>query len=460
MRRATRAAIVGTKGFERLDESVEIECFSWNEVTRISNPSDYDAILFLLTSLTDPDVVNWPEFFNNFTAWSTLEVLANRGHIAIVGDPRFWPIEPVHVPGQGDGGGRAFLSWTGINFFWEEKSGKTKTCAKIDPSTEPYLDYIEKITRWHYCLTDCRWPKDVNNTVARVLHKTAKQVSSEFRLERICENRYGGLIVFAISLRITVLRNFGLDDYRPEQSRVGQILFLPQIDMPQEEVVAMVLARYLRIRAVLPEPSWASSIVAPLQPCIDKGIAKIADEISVLQEDLKNLEEKRAQARRCVNLLYKLGDELEEIVREILGSLGATIELPTERGKEDGWLRIEIGDEVLEGVLEIKGTRKGQFTLEGLRQLMEWKKRGKLNRQKKYKGIFIGNSHAEKDLSNREIPFSESWLKTAELDEIAVLETRNLYSLYSLDCEGKLDRNRFWEILFRTNGVFSLENLP
>jgi hypothetical protein len=85
---------------------VEIECFPWNRVTNIANPSDYDAIILNLTSLTDPSTVNWDVFFSKFTEVATLEVLANRGNIVIIGDPRFWPIEPIHVHGATEEAGR------------------------------------------------------------------------------------------------------------------------------------------------------------------------------------------------------------------------------------------------------------------------------------------------------------------------------------------------------------------
>jgi hypothetical protein len=221
----------------------------------------------------------------------------------------------------------------------------------------------------------------------------------------------------------------------------------------------MVLTGILRIRVVVPEPPWASALVAPGQPSIDARIAQIEHDIAALETDLKAAEEERKKVRRCVHLLYKFGDELEDAVREILRSLGSTIKPTTEPGKEDGWLTVEIGGEIFEGVLEIKGTRKDQFNLRGLRQLMEWKKRGIVDHGKKYKGIFVGNSGADKEVSQRELPFTKSWTDRAELDESVVLLAPDLYALYCLDCAGKLDRNQFWRALFRTNGVFSLDAL-
>lgn len=459
MRRARRVAIIGIDGFQRSDRIAEIECFPWNRVTNISNPSDYDAIVFNLISLTDLGTVNWDGFFDRFTELTTLEVLANGGSIVILGDPRSETNEAIPLPGGKEVPGREFLMWTGMRFDWDEKPGKTKNLVECDPSTKTYFNYTEKISHWDYCLKDVVWSNDFLRILPRVLGKSATGFSSNLQLERICENRYGGLIVFAIKLLITdkVLHPEG--PYVHRNKREGRVVFLPQIDMSQDEIVAMILKDIVGVQVVVPEPAWASAIVAPLQPPIDAKITALMRNIKSLEVELTNAEKERESARHCVHLLYKLGDELEDAVRDVLGSLGSTIEPPSERGKEDGWITVEIESETFEGVLEIKGTRKDQFSLDGLRQLMEWKRRGILNRNKKYKGIFIGNSGAEKEVSKRKAPFANSWTETAKLDEIIALDTRDLYTLYCLHRDRKLDNNQFWRVLFRTNGVFSLDSL-
>jgi hypothetical protein len=461
MARASRIAIIGAKGFQRSDDRVEIECFAWEKVAGIANPSDYDAIILNLTSLTDRTAVDWDGFFEKFTMRTTLEVLVNRGNIVIIGDPRFWPNEPIVVPGGEKAPGRQFLEWTGIKFDWDKNPGRTKIYAELDPSTKRYLNYMEKISHWNYCLKgSSEEPRQLSSILDDMLMQHSKtKLKPEIDFERICRNRYGGLIVFTVKLSITEWIDVGISDWRPANTREGRIIFLPEIDVPQEEMVSMVLTDILKVRIIVPEPSWASAIVAPGQPRVDARITQIRHDISSLEVELLDAEEEREKTRHCVHLLYKLGDELEDAVRETLRSLGSTIEPPTEPGKEDGWIRVEIEGQTFEGVLEIKGTNKDHFNIDGLRQLMEWKKRGILNRDKKYKGIFVGNSGAEKEVSEREVPFAKPWTDTAKLDEIAVLGSGDLYTLYCLDREGNLDKEQFWRALFRTNGVFSLDDL-
>lgn len=213
------------------------------------------------------------------------------------------------------------------------------------------------------------------------------------------------------------------------------------------------------IQVVVPEPSWASAIVAPGQRYIDTRITEIKCELATLEVALKDAEEDRKKTRRCVHLLYKMGDELEDAVREILYLLGAIIELPVESGKEDGWLTVEIEGEIFEGVLEIKGTTKDQFKVDGLRQVMEWKDRGTVNRKKKYKGIFVGNRGVATGITECREPLNKDWIDTAVLGEIVVLDTQDLYELYCRNRDGNLDKDQFWKILFGTNGVFTLDDL-
>lgn len=456
MGRTSRVAIVGAEGFRKTDDRVEITCFTWDGLANISNPSDYDAIIFYLISLKNSGVVNWRYFFEKFTVEATLEVLINSGMIVIVGDPRFWPDEPMYLPGGEQSPGKQFLSWTGGEFDWDNRPGKTKKYGKNDRSSEVYKNYIETISHWNYSLKEYRGPQVPPSLIAKVLGKSRTQFSSEVELQRLCENRYGGLVVFAIQLSIRERQSLFSRDYTTKTVRVGRIVFLPEIDKPEHEVVAMVLKDIVGIPVIVPEPSWASAIVAPGQACIDERITQINGAIDDLEAQLKTAVEARERVRRCVHLLYKLGDELEDVVRDILGLLGSEIETPEKLGKEDGWITVKIGSDTFEGVLEIKGTRRDHFSSEGLRQLMDWKTQGNTDRKKSYKGVFVGSSAIDKPITERQAPFTADWKETAERAEIVALDTRDLYQLYCIDHGGSLDRNQFWRALFRTKGVFDI----
>jgi hypothetical protein len=114
-----------------------------------------------------------------------------------------------------------------------------------------------------------------------------------------------------------------------------------------------------------------------------------------------------------------------------------------------------VDGNIYEGVLEVKSTRNEEFDEYGLKQLLDWINRGVELRRKKYKGIFVGNNSVDQPVGKRKGGFSDSWKKSAELHTIVAIKSEDLYSLYVLNKNVKLDANAFWKQLFSTNGIFS-----
>jgi len=161
------------------------------------------------------------------------------------------------------------------------------------------------------------------------------------------------------------------------------------------------------VEASLPEPEWISDYEAPGQTAVDQEIAKIVEELGSAKEQFVQAQKKREEIRACLKLLYEREFGLEPAVQNILRGLGAHVEDPKEANKEDGWVTVNVEGQVYEGVLEIKSTRSAQFGEDGIRQLLDWIDRGTKMRQKKYKGIFIGNSSVDTPGKERPWPFSD-----------------------------------------------------
>jgi hypothetical protein len=51
MKRVHRVATIGADGFQRVDQTVEIECFPWSRIEKITNAADYDSLVLNLTSI-------------------------------------------------------------------------------------------------------------------------------------------------------------------------------------------------------------------------------------------------------------------------------------------------------------------------------------------------------------------------------------------------------------------------
>jgi hypothetical protein len=67
------------------------------------------------------------------------------------------------------------------------------------------------------------------------------------------------------------------------------------------------------------------------------------------------------------------------------------------------------------------------------------------------------NSAVDKPVKERPWAFSDSWTKAAELSSICAFKTEDLYSIYLLHCNKKLDIDSFWQDLFATNGIFDMK---
>ena len=269
--------------------------------------------------------------------------------------------------------------------------------------------------------------------------------SGDFGLHKevLCQNRYNNALAFALILCYN-------------RVELGQLFFLPRIPLPEDETIQLVLS-CLGIDSELPEPEWLEGFDAPGQEEFDNEIDRIESQFGTLKKQLATAHEKRTKCRECLKLLYEKEYALEPVVRDVLRGLGADVEDPKEKGKEDGWLVVKVGDKTYEGVLEIKSTRRDQFSEDGRKQLLEWIDRGRAQRRKKYKGIFVGNSAVEKPIHDRPDAFSDNWKSAAELSEICALKTEHLYAIYVLKKIGKINMDEIWTTIFESNGVLNFD---
>jgi hypothetical protein len=202
-----------------------------------------------------------------------------------------------------------------------------------------------------------------------------------------------------------------------------------------------------------PSPEWLADIAPPQKVvAIDAEFARVSQQLAAMQATALGLQQQRAAANAPLRLLYAQGEDLEMAVRNALAFLGAEVEPPSTPGKEDGWIRVTVGGRVEEAVLEIKSTRKNTFDEGGVRQLLDWRTRGIADRQVRYKPLFIGNPAADRPPHTRQPPFSTSWLRAAELGEIAAILTEDLYRAVLLHERGELNSDEFWSAIFTTNG--------
>jgi len=455
-KRTYKLAILGGKGFQRLSDDLRIDCFEWTNIDNITNIRDYDMILINLLVPKTPEKINevdWDKFLRLLQFRSTMDILRNEGSIIIIGDPRF-NIECTRPGNKKNEQIKSipFLCWTGIDFMWDDSSGDT---VEFNNNYEhrAYENYISRLSKWKYSLSSYRLNKEVLREYFNLDFIESKGSEICLKQDFFCVNRYKYALAFNLRFQYIAQTRSS----REVLESYGPLIFLPETSLTPDDTIQLVLNDICGVETLRQEPDWIEKYIAPGQRQIDERIRAIEIEIRSAFDNLKLAKDERDDIRKCLKLLYEREKALEPIVRDILRNLGAHVEDPSEQNKEDGWVVVKVGEETYEGVLEVKSTRTDQFDEGGRKQLLDWIDRGRTLRNKKYKGIFIGNSAVDKPLNERPWAFSDSWSRAAELSEICALKTEDLYLVYILHSKGSLDLTSFWRSLFNTNGIMNMQ---
>jgi len=452
-----KVAIIGSQGLTSHDDHRRLECYPWHDVARISNLSDFHVVIINLLSLPLAKKVDWTAFSRVLSLSSVGEILGSGGLIVVMGDPRIEMTLP-RVSGSGNHQGSFLEQWSGVNCDWDERPGQTRKIDFADDlDSRRYRRYLETFDSWTYSLKEAKPRPD--ELVRAFGLDSGLAANRELRLnihvDPFCVSRYGTMLAGA--LRPRVERRYGVDDFGRPMFQVvhemGSIVLLPPTRSGESESIELILLDLCEIEIHRGEPPWAAEMIAPGQEAIDVQAQAIEEEIERKCEVLDAKQAERTAARLALRLLYEQHAGLEVVVRDTLRELGADVEDPEDPTKEDGWVTVQVGGQIFEAVLEVKGTEKNAFDERGLRQLAEWVSRGIERRHKTYKGIFVGNASVAVPPVDRTNPFGANFATNASLRGYAAIKSEDLYAAYCLKKLGRLDVERFWRDLFQTNGI-------
>jgi hypothetical protein len=460
-----RLAVLGVGDVSAGSADWTVHSFPWSYGGETAVVADYDVALVNLldTGLQESFIrrglsgdVNGEVVFGLLRAAGQL--LLAGGEIVVLGHPDF------HVKtqsGLGAGFARHWSSmphWTGMVLEWDENAGDKVERAVGQEASDPasrFFSYLQLVRRYDYSLLSATVSEDFLNSLGPVpAVGTAGAVERSLRLETrpLAKTRRGGAIASEHRVRV-----FTRPVARRQEGWTGRqggtVWLLPGCEMTPRETVAYVLREAYGVHIALPAPPWLANIAAPGEAAIVTQLAAAQAELDAAASKLAALEAQRDGVRAVLGVVAAGEDELENRVRDLLGSLGAQVEPPIERNKEDGWISVEVAGKVLEGVLEIKSTRNPGFDEAGLRQLMDWVSRTESARKRPYKGIFIGNSAYARPPEERGDPFSSSFRATAQAHGfVAITVVTLLRELRRVVDEGA-DPAAFWSDLFERRGV-------
>ncbi len=442
-----KIAVLSTHSGKWGDDGHIIKFFEWSKLKKSINLRDFDTVILDLVDL-DQSSVDWKTFTTIFNIEVAETILRPGGRVIILGDPRFNMV-------YADKSYTSFLFWTGAEYKWYDIGGDTVEPEKwIEGSY--FETYVSKIRRWNYALESFSKHDLLDKNTFYYRGILDGKVKLELERDKFATNRHSASLAFQI---FWTLKLNSRDD--KEVMRYGPIIFLPELSsVSHPDTLEMILRDVCRVNIATLEPDWAAEVIAPGQEPLDAAISDINAKVAGLNQSLEQKTHQRSDLRRITRLLYDGGTSLEVVVRDAFRDLGADVEDPVDGdNNEDGWLEFgEDEDTKLRGVLEVKSTAKPGIDNEGLRQLAEWKTRGIENRGKKYKGIMVASTMINEAPHERTNPFGDKFIESATLHEVAVITTTNLYKIYCLNKEGKLDVQAFWNDLFSTVGIFSIDN--
>lgn len=395
--RQRKIAVIGATGSRYESPEVRVEWFPWHMLKKATNLADYDVVVIDLLSIQDEASLDGGGLRNALDVRTAQEVLRKRGGaLFVLGDPRFL-VKWRSAEGQQSA---PFLYWTGVEFAWDERAGDTVE-RNWEASGGPFKPFADALSRWKYSLAAARPESEGFAAVWDVEYLRARGCQPAVEIDTICYNSYGNDLVFSVShAEKEIAYQYGVQVSGNKKSLSGPVYFLPETELSEEEALEFVLRDLCGADVSAPEPEWVAEYVSPGQEEGDREIDDLEARIAGLIRDRERKVEERAEVRLPLKLLYETGPKLEETVRSVMESLGAEVEQPgEERNKEDGWVTVWVGDEIFEGVLEVKGVKTKHFGSQGIRQLTEWIHRGISSRRKRYTGIFVGNN-SRQDLRN------------------------------------------------------------
>jgi len=237
----------------------------------------------------------------------------------------------------------------------------------------------------------------------------------------------------------------------------AKIFWLPApTEVRSREAIDLLLRERYGLIFEKEPPKWIAKYSLPAEGPIGQRIIDKEVEVAKLLEELEAERIRLAQASRFRKLLYEQGEDvLEPVVRDALRQLGAVVQEPQQRGREDGRLT-DLNGRL--GMLEVKG-RTGDLRLSDVRELDQWVRDAVANENWNSKGILIANLHCDDEPSKRRNTIPKNCLDTARNFHICILTTTQIFRAILDDQNGKLERLKFWGEVFASNGSCNVPEL-
>ncbi|AJP57879.1 hypothetical protein UC34_14660 [Pandoraea vervacti] len=393
---------------------------------------DFDSVVLFLPSLNKEtiDEVGTEELFKMQRAFA--ELLASDGDIYVLGAP---PLEGADF-GQ--------WLWCPIPIRSIAQRGDT-----IETQGEGFSKLLSRLKAW-----DCVYRIDEHGqtmTLSMVLSKGVPGIQLSFEGEWYARNRAGGILAARI---FAYARNRNGDQHQFP----GSMTVLPHFpgDEPHD-VVSTALADILGKPQSEGVPEWLTAIPMQAVAPIDQRLLTLRQEIAALEQQVNEQLAEKARLERYKRLLYVSSFELEDLVAECLGVLGASI-TPARYSQEE--FVMEWNNSVF--LAECKGVSKS-ISLANLRQVQDYVLRYEEDENSNGKGLLFGNAWrglppAERNTKDCPI-FPDNVILRAQQFGVSLVSTIDFFYAFSRFLSGQVPAQAILSVITEADGVADFSTL-
>ncbi len=313
--------------------------------------------------------------------------------------------------------------------------GKSKKVLKKE-----FQDYYKLLRDWTFCFS-------IYNKSMSELCKNGNIEYIDCDIVPIAENKarkFLGVLLTNFKLIECTYRSYhylNLNNSNPYQSRVkehfsGKLYILHTLGNDSNKGVLTILKNLFGLSFTREEPEWSKKIEFEKSKEIKKKVQELEEKKSKLIQEINRNKQELQRLNEFKKLLWETGHELEGIVHKCFKELlFVDISVPT-KSEEDGIF--EYDSSIF--VVEIKSGERRGAKFEELSKLITRMQNIRVKCKKDVKGIFIINHYANFPPNERKNPFPDNVKKTAEVNNVKLLTTVELFEIIKNVIDGKLDK--------------------
>jgi hypothetical protein len=424
-----------------------VKAYEWDNLPKDLNVADYDVV-----------IMDFGPFMNkDFAAGLNLDLIPKQNAFGRLLFSTGSEVIAVGSPDFRIGSNPYLFShwWMPAQPRFTFENGEA-----IKEVDDGYKEYFSNIKSWSYYLDGFEEipPLFYSNYLQAVPGANYIQIA----YKSLAQTRFGRAIAFYCRFKaLKVTDQLPLYERshvtRQELNESGNVIWLPQpTEISTYEAIDLLLRQRYGLLFETQAPEWVAGFELPAEKPYIEAIQDKRSQINQLTAEIGSIEKSLGCVSRYRKLLYEQGqDALEPVVRDALRELGAEVQDPQTKGREDGRL---IDPQGRQAILEIKG-RAGTLRAQDLRELDNWVRDAIAYDDWAGKGILVANLQCDLAPKERKNTIPANCVQLSRNYNISILSTTQIFHALAEYQGGKLNLNEFWNQILTANGPCILPDL-